>query len=467
MSLHGVELSAPTTLLPQRPARGCGSPAGSLVERNRVARWERCVWLQAAESPAIEEEWLASVMVERGHGPDDEVVIAGRYGFDNAAAHHSRCAGDKVEALLVTPDVAGGKGRPACRKCERDIALSAVENAHSEFSALKCGDQRAGSVTQRHQHEQWIERNRRERVEGHPRRLTVYLRGHDGDPGRELPDAVAERAGIDRNHRPSVGVLVRHSHNVSIAMSRSDPSALRLPRIGISAYWRPVDFGPWRGYPVCLVPQGYVDGVAAAGGLPLLVPPVPEVAGNADRVLDALDGLLLTGGEDIAPALYGAEPHEATGEPNPQRDEAEKALLQAAVDRDLPVLAVCRGAQLLNALYGGDLVQHLEHATLAAHQPSPGRWASHMVRATGGTLARLIPHEIEVSSYHHQSFGHIGNGLETTSVASDGLVEAVEDPSRRFCVGVLWHPDEHPRAGGAPLFRGLVEAARSYANQDS
>jgi putative glutamine amidotransferase len=234
------------------------------------------------------------------------------------------------------------------------------------------------------------------------------------------------------------------------------------PLVGISAYWRPVDFGPWTGYPVTLAPQGYVEGIRAAGGLPFLVPPIPEVAADPALALDRIDGLLLTGGEDLDPALYGAEPHPATGAANEARDRAELALLREALARDLPVLAVCRGAQLLNVAFGGDLVQHLDEP--GEHQPAPGRWGRHPVRATGGTLAALSGGTFEtVPSYHHQTLGRIGDGLLVTGEAPDGVVEAVEDPSRAFCLGVLWHPDEDATNGGLPLFRGLVDAAREYA----
>src|SRR5439155_876787 len=237
------------------------------------------------------------------------------------------------------------------------------------------------------------------------------------------------------------------------------------PLIGIAAYWRPVDWGPWRRYPVTLAPQGYVEGVAAAGGVPVLVPPVAELVEAPALVLDRLDGLVLAGGEDVDPATYGAERHPATGEPNVVRDRAELALLRDALARDLPVLAICRGAQLLNIAYGGDLVQDLgATAQPVPHLPRPGEWGRHAVRITGGRLRTLAGDELEtVSSHHHQAFGRIGAGLTVTAEAPDGLVEAIEDPIRPFCLGVLWHPEEDARDGGLPLFRGLVDAAHAYA----
>lgn len=237
------------------------------------------------------------------------------------------------------------------------------------------------------------------------------------------------------------------------------------PAIGISAYWRDADFGHWRGFPVALAPQGYVDGVSAAGGIPLLVPPTVEIAEDPGAVLDRVDGLLLVGGEDLGADTYGAEPHPATGPKNERRDETELALLRGALARDLPVLGICRGAQLLNVAYGGDLVQELAEITDAEpHLPVPGTFGRHAVTVEGGRLRELTGDRIEdVASHHHQSMGRIGDGLVATAHAPDGLVEALEDPSRPFTLGVLWHPEEDARTGGAPIFRGLVDAAREHA----
>jgi putative glutamine amidotransferase len=236
------------------------------------------------------------------------------------------------------------------------------------------------------------------------------------------------------------------------------------PRIGISAYWRVASWGPWTDYPAAMVPQGYVEGVIGAGGVPLLVPPDPVYEEDASDVLDALDGLILVGGEDISPALYGHEPHVETDRPNERRDRAELGLLRGAVARDMPVLGICRGLQMLNVLYGGDLVQHVGEVTeLAPHRARLGEFGRHEVAISGGQLRDLLgDHVTDVHSHHHQSLGTIGPGLVTTGTAHDGLVEAVEDPTKDFCVGVLWHPEEEPTTGGAPLFRALVEHARAY-----
>lgn len=241
------------------------------------------------------------------------------------------------------------------------------------------------------------------------------------------------------------------------------------PVIGISAYWRAADFGHWRGFPVSLVPQGYVDGVSAAGGIPVLVPPTEEVAEDPGAVLDRVDGLLLVGGEDLDPETYGADRHPATGVANARRDTAELALLKEALRRDVPVLGICRGFQLLNVAYGGDLVQELgEHTDPAPHLPEPGSWGRHRVEVTGGKLRELTGDAVEdVASHHHQSLGRLGDGLVATAHAPDGLVEAVEDRARPFALGVLWHPEEDARTGGAPLFQGLVDAAREHLARDA
>jgi putative glutamine amidotransferase len=233
------------------------------------------------------------------------------------------------------------------------------------------------------------------------------------------------------------------------------------PRIGISAYWRPASWGPWTDHPACLVPQGYVEGVRAAGGVALLIPPDPGFEDDASSILDAVDGLILVGGEDIGSSTYGHDPHPTSDPPNVRRDRAELALLRGAIERDLPVLGICRGFQLLNVLYGGDLVQHVaDHTDPAPHRPRLGEFGRHDVVVTGGRLRAIFGDRVEsIHSHHHQGLGRVGDGLLVTASAHDGLVEAVEDPTKAFCLGVLWHPEEAPTGTGAPLFAALVAAA--------
>ena len=177
--------------------------------------------------------------------------------------------------------------------------------------------------------------------------------------------------------------------------------------------------------------------------------------------MGALDGLLFSGGSDLDPSLYDQEPHEETFGIHVARDRAELALLEAALERDMPVLAICRGSQVLNVARGGDLVQHLpEVVGDEKHKHTPGTFADHDVTLEEGTrLGSLLGDHAPVKSHHHQGIGRIGEGLRVAAHAEDGTVEAVEDPDRRFAVGVLWHPE----AGeDARLFEELVREAAEY-----
>lgn len=220
-----------------------------------------------------------------------------------------------------------------------------------------------------------------------------------------------------------------------------------VPLIGISAYVEQARWGVWD-REVTLVPQAYVDAVHAAGGRAVLVPPSPAGAGS---VVAALDGLILAGGSDLDPALYGAEPDPRTTGVRPARDAGEVALLRAAVEADLPTLGICRGMQLLTVCAGGRLVQHLDD-----HRGGPGVYVRHPVRTVAGTrLAGILGAEVEVPSYHHQGVADPGP-LTVSAHAADGGIEGVEDPAARFRVGVLWHPEQgtDPR-----LFQALLAAA--------
>ena len=233
------------------------------------------------------------------------------------------------------------------------------------------------------------------------------------------------------------------------------------PLIGITSYAEPgVRWGAWE-LPAALIPLAYVEAVERAGGRALLVPPSLE---GVDETLDALDGLLFSGGSDLDPDLYGAEAHPETNGVRLERDRAELALLEAALARDMPVLAVCRGSQVLNVARGGDLVQHLpEVVGDEKHKHTPGVFADHDVDLKEGTrLQRLLGDRAPVKSHHHQGYGAIGEGLVESAWAEDGTVEALEDPSRRFALGVLWHPE----AGeDFALFEALVEEAARYREE--
>ena len=230
------------------------------------------------------------------------------------------------------------------------------------------------------------------------------------------------------------------------------------PLIGITTYAEPsVRWGAWD-LPAALIPLDYVAAIERAGGRPLLVPPSAE---GIDETLDGLDGMIFSGGSDLDPETYGADAHPETNGIRPERDRAELALLQAALARDMPVLAICRGSQVLNVARGGDLVQHLpEVVGHEEHKHTPGVFADHDVAIDPATrLGSLFGERAPVKSHHHQGFGRLGEGLRESARADDGTVEALEDPSKRFAIGVLWHPE----AGeDAALFEALVAEAREY-----
>ena len=229
------------------------------------------------------------------------------------------------------------------------------------------------------------------------------------------------------------------------------------PIIGITTYLTLARFGVWED-DAALIPAAYVRAVETAGGRALLVPPSME---GIDETLDALDGLLFSGGSDLDPEIYGQEAHAETDGVVPERDRAEIALLQAALERDMPVLAVCRGSQVLNVARGGDLVQHLpEVVGDEKHKHTPGAFADHDVDLVSGTrVQQILGDHAPVKSHHHQGYGQLGEGLREAARADDGTIEALEDPSLRFAVGVLWHPEE---GEDAALFRALVDEARAY-----
>ncbi|MGZ4309530.1 MAG: gamma-glutamyl-gamma-aminobutyrate hydrolase family protein [Gaiellaceae bacterium] len=232
------------------------------------------------------------------------------------------------------------------------------------------------------------------------------------------------------------------------------------PLIGITTDVAVVKFGAWE-EESALVPSDYVRSVERAGGRPLLIPPSEEDIG---QTLDVLDGVIFSGGSDLDPATYGQEPHPETNGVIEARDRAELALLEAALARDLPVLAVCRGSQVLNVARGGDLIQHLPDVVgHDDHKHTPGAYADHDVTLEPETqLGRLLGGHAPVKSHHHQGFGRLGSGLRESAFAEDGTVEAVEDPSRRFALGVLWHPE----AGeDLRLFEAFVEEARRYREE--
>jgi putative glutamine amidotransferase len=233
--------------------------------------------------------------------------------------------------------------------------------------------------------------------------------------------------------------------------------------IGICAAVEQACWGVWDEV-VAMAPRTYVAAIQAAGALALLLPPDDLAAAAPDPLLDRIDALVLAGGSDMDPASYGARPDPETGASWPERDRFELGLAYRALERDLPVLGVCRGMQVLNVACGGTLVQHLpdlvghEH-----HRHTPGAFGDHEVRLEPGSLAARAAgaERITVKSHHHQGMDELGEGVRASGWSiEDSVVEAIELPDRSFALGVLWHPEED---GQSRVMASLVEAARARA----
>lgn len=237
------------------------------------------------------------------------------------------------------------------------------------------------------------------------------------------------------------------------------------PVIGICAGLERARWSVWD-QEAFLLPRSYVDSVQRAGGLALVVPPDEAVAVDPDEILDMVDGLVLAGGRDIDPGVYGAKRRRHTAKPVPERDRFEIALARRAVERDIPLLGICRGMQLLNIALGGTLHQHLPDTFgHHEHRRAPGTFdgADHDVRLAAGSLAaRAAGEELHATkSHHHQGVDRVGDGLEVTGWSTmDDLPEAIELPDRRFTLGVQWHPEADERSR---LVEALVVEAGAAA----
>lgn len=250
--------------------------------------------------------------------------------------------------------------------------------------------------------------------------------------------------------------MARQPYHCAVAHETADPPA--PPLIGLTTYREPASWGVWA-EPADLLPATYADGVRQAGGMPVLLPPAdPRVA---EVAADALHGLLVAGGPDIDPTRYGAERDAATGPPRLARDAWELALVHDAIARDLPVLGVCRGMQVLNVALGGDLRQHLpDQVGTDLHCPTVGVHGRHEVALSpDSTLHAVLGDRVEVATYHHQAVGRLGAGLVATGWTDDGVVEGIELAGRRWVLGVQWHPEAF---AGEPLFAAFVAACLAY-----
>lgn len=235
--------------------------------------------------------------------------------------------------------------------------------------------------------------------------------------------------------------------------------------IGVCAALERARWAVWD-MPAALVADMYLDALRRAGAMAVVLPPDPALVDAPDEALGLVDGLLLVGGADIAAQRYGEEPHGAAEPPQPLRDAVELALVRRAAERGLPVLGVCRGAQVINVALGGTLWQHLPETHGGdGHRRTVGRFAGndHEVDLVPGSLAARVAGERRhrVLSHHHQGIRDVGEGLVASGYADDGVVETVEAAGDgRWLLGVQWHPEADPRS---PVIAGLVAAARGRA----
>ncbi len=243
-------------------------------------------------------------------------------------------------------------------------------------------------------------------------------------------------------------------------------TTLNRPVIGITADSE--EAGGYSQFPWMALRENYATAVSRAGGLPIVLPAVlPAVTEQAAAYTEIMGGLIITGGDfDVDPALYGAEKRHQTVSLKEERTRFEFALTRAALDRDMPILGICGGQQLLNVVLGGTLIQHIPDQVsraLAHEQPNPRDQAGHQLRIEKGTLLHAIvgQEQISVNSAHHQAVKAVSGSARVNARAPDGVIEGIEAPTQRFCLGVQWHPEFEISMADQRLFAAFVDAARS------
>ncbi|MGG6382513.1 gamma-glutamyl-gamma-aminobutyrate hydrolase family protein [Paenarthrobacter sp. NEAU-H11] len=232
-------------------------------------------------------------------------------------------------------------------------------------------------------------------------------------------------------------------------------------RIGVVVGTEVARIGSWE-IPAAVTPISYTRSIERAGAAPILFPTTDMLAEHPELMLDVVDAVVLAGGRDVDPSCYGAVRHPRTEASDDLRDKVELAVIRAALDRDMPVLAICRGMQLINIALGGTIDQHLpDRLGHDDHAGKPGAFGQHEINVIAGTrLAAAYKHRnnIGVHTYHHQAVNVLGVGLVPTAYSNpDRVVEAIESTAHSYVLGVQWHPEQDD---ATPLFQSLVDHVR-------
>ena len=232
---------------------------------------------------------------------------------------------------------------------------------------------------------------------------------------------------------------------------------LDRPLIGVTCSIRESKFAIWT-MDAAILPSAYTSAIERAGGIPVLIPP----SIFSTSVLDKINGIVIAGGPDINPSEYHEESYISTATYYPEQDASERALIQGALDRNMPMLCICRGMQLLSIIHGGHLHQHLDNTLeYEGHGSYDGQSSEHVVTTSKGSkISSLMGPQVSVNSTHHQGVSDPGSLIVTAHAKHDGLIEAVERPDLRFCIGVQWHPERMGKNHDI-LYSELIKSARS------